>query len=69
MKEVMVMIPEQDLEFFLELMQKMGLNTYRRSAGEIPASQIAEIKRRDDVAEGQEFEDWENTKNDFVFQP
>lgn len=43
MDEVMVMNPEQKMKFFLELMQQLGLNTYKRSTTEIPASHIAEI--------------------------
>lgn len=69
MAEVMVMIPEQNLQFFLELMQKLGLHTYKRSPTEIPASHIAEIRRRDTVPEGQEFLNWEDVKDDFVFEP
>lgn len=69
MEEVMVMIPEQNLQFFLELMQKLGLDAYKRSQTEIPASHIAEIRRRDTVPEGQEFLNWEDVKDDFVFEP
>ena len=68
MDEVMVMIPEQKMKFFLELMQQLGLNTYKRSTTEIPASHIAEIRRRDTVPEGQEFLDWEEVKDYFDFE-
>lgn len=64
----MVMIPQQKMQFFLELMQQFGLNTYKRSTTKIPASHIAEIRRRDTAPEGQEFLDWEKVKDDFEVQ-
>ena len=68
MKEVTIKVPENQLQFFMELMHQLGLEAQENEVFEVPEFHKEIIRKRLENIKPENLHDWEEVKDKFTFK-